>query len=74
MPRFERCRGKTACLETETGCERCRRSRAEIEYTRALIAQATEFVLQQGYDNTGEFAACLAEKIDKKVRHERAAN
>jgi hypothetical protein len=72
--RFERCRGKTACLETGTGCERCGRSREEIDATRALIAQATAFVVEQGYDNVGEFAAYLAERIEKKVRYQHPAN
>jgi len=74
MRRFERCRGRTACLETDSGCERCGRSRAEIDATRALIAQAAAFVLEQGYDNTGEFSAYLAEMIDRKVRHARNAD
>lgn len=74
MRRFERCRGKTLCLETETGCGRCGRGRDEIDTTRALIAQTAAFVRCQGYENVDEFVSYLAEKIAKQVRHERSAN
>ena len=72
MATFVRCRGKAYCLENEQGCRSCGRSHEEIETARALIARVSQFILEQDYDNAGEFADYLAEKVVKKVRHARA--
>lgn len=71
MASFVRCRGKAYCLENEQGCRVCGRNHEEIEATRALIARVAQFILEQDYDNAGEFANYLAEKVEKKVRHAR---
>ena len=71
MAQFVRCRGKAFCVETANGCRACGRSLHEIEATRSLVARATQLILELAYDNPGEFAAYLAEKIAKKVRHAR---
>ncbi len=72
MAHFERCRGKTLCIETAAGCVTCGRSQHEISMLRSLIDQAAGFALAQDYDNAAEFAAYLAEKIAKKVDPVRA--
>jgi hypothetical protein len=73
MSRFTPCKGKTACRDDGERCITCGRSFAEIERTRALIDALAEFALGQGYDNEEEFAAHVADKLVKKVRHRRAA-
>lgn len=72
MTRFVRCHGKTYCVEGTDGCRTCGRSHREIDTIRSLVAQAAHFILEQGYDNAGDFTSYLAEKIDRKVRHARA--
>ena len=71
MAQFVRCRGKAFCVETEDGCRTCGRSLREIEATRSLVAQTARFILEQDYDNVGEFTSYLAEKIARKVKHAR---
>jgi hypothetical protein len=71
MAEFVRCRGKAYCRENRQGCLTCGRSHHEIHTTRSLIAQATEFILEQHYDNADEFASYLAEKIAAKIRYTR---
>ena len=72
MAQFARCRGKAYCIENTQGCRGCGRSHSEIETFRSLVAQAAQFVLDQGYDDASEFASYLAEKIESKVRHARS--
>ena len=73
MSTFNPCKGKTACRDDGEKCLTCGRSFAEIEQTRNLIDALAEFVCAQGYDNVGEFAAYVAGKVEKKVRHRREA-
>ncbi|MDD5472264.1 MAG: hypothetical protein PHP05_10160 [Sideroxydans sp.] len=73
MSSFTPCKGKTACRDDGERCITCDRSFAEIEQTRALIDALADFALQQGYENVDEFAAYLADKLVKKVRHRRGA-
>jgi hypothetical protein len=68
---FTPCKGKTACRDDGERCITCGRSFAEIEQTRSLIDALAEFACAQGYDNIGEFAAYVADKVEKKVRHRR---
>lgn len=71
MAWFVRCRGKAYCIENEQGCRICGRRSEEIESTRALVAAVADFILAQDYDNAGEFAAYLAQKVEKRVEHAR---
>jgi hypothetical protein len=71
MSLFNPCKGKTACRDDGEKCLTCGRGFAEIEQTRKLIDALADFVCAQGYDNAGEFAAYVAGKVDKKVRHRR---
>jgi hypothetical protein len=71
MTWFVRCHGKAYCLEGADGCRTCSRSRREIDTIRSLVTQAANFILEQGYDNAGDFTSYLAEKIERKVRHAR---
>lgn len=70
---FSPCRGKTACRDDGARCLTCERDFAEIEATRALIDALADFALQQGYADVETFAAYVAEKAVKKVRHRRGA-
>jgi hypothetical protein len=71
MSTFNPCKGKTACRDDGEKCLTCGRSFAEIEQTRNLIDALAEFVCAQGYDNVNEFAAYVADKVEKKVKHRR---
>ncbi|MDD5390470.1 MAG: hypothetical protein PHD37_14085 [Gallionellaceae bacterium] len=71
MPTFTPCKGKTACRDDGERCITCGRSFAEIEQTRAMIDALADFALIQGYENIEEFAAYVAGKIEKKVKHRR---
>jgi hypothetical protein len=73
MSTFNPCKGKTACRDDGEKCLTCGRSFAEIEQTRNLIEALAEFVCAQGYDNAGEFAAYVADKTVKKIKHRREA-
>ena len=73
MNTFNPCKGKTACRDDGEKCLTCGRSFAEIEQTRNLIEALAEFVCAQGYDNAGEFAAYVADKTVKKIKHRREA-
>lgn len=69
--RFKPCQGKTACRDDGEVCLTCGRSFAEIERTRSLIDALADLAVQQGYDNIEDFAAYVAGKVVKKVRHRR---
>jgi len=71
MSVFNSCKGKTACRDDGEKCLTCDRSFAEIEQTRKLIDALADFTCAQGYDNVGEFAAYVASKVEKKVKHRR---
>jgi hypothetical protein len=66
---FNPCKGKTACRDDGEKCLTCGRSLGEIEQTRKLIDALAEFALTQGYDNVNQFAAYVADKLEKKVRY-----
>ncbi len=74
MNTFTPCKGKTACRDDGEKCLTCGRSFAEIEQTRSMIDALAEFVIAQGYENADEFAAYVADKVEKKVRHRRESN
>ena len=71
MSTFNPCKGKTTCRDDGEKCLTCGRSFAEIEQTRNLIDALAEFVCAQDYDNVNEFAAYVADKVEKKVKHRR---
>ncbi len=71
MSSFSPCKGKTACRDDGEKCLTCGRSFAEIEQTRSMIDALAEFVIAQGYENTGEFATYVADKVEKKVKYRR---
>lgn len=73
MSAFNPCKGKTACRDDGKQCLTCGRSFAEIEQTRNLIDALAEFACRQDYDNVGVFAAYVADKVEKKIRHRREA-
>jgi hypothetical protein len=69
VSRFTPCKGKTVCRDDGERCVTCGRSFAEIEQTRNLIDALAELSITRKYDNVGEFAAYVAGKVEKKVRH-----
>lgn len=71
MSQFKPCAGKTACRDDNVNCLVCGRSLQAIETTRKLIDGLAELALAEGYDNVDEFAAYVASKVVKKVRHRR---
>lgn len=71
MPTFTPCQGQTACRDDGERCITCGRSFPEIEQTRALIDALAAFAVQQEYENVEEFAAYVAGKVVKKVKHRR---
>jgi hypothetical protein len=71
MSLFTPCKGKTACRDDGERCLVCGRSFAEIARTRELIDALAELACAQDYGNVDEFAAYIARKLEKKVRHRR---
>ncbi len=71
MSTFTPCKGQTDCRDDGITCLTCGRSLAEVEQARNMIDSLAEFVIAQGYDNVGEFAAYVADKVEKKVRYRR---
>jgi len=72
MTTFTPCKGKTACRDDGETCLVCGRSLLEIERTRGLIDALAELALRQDYDNVDVFAAYIADKVTKKVKHRRS--
>ena len=71
MTTFTPCQGQTACRDDGATCLTCGRGLGEIEQTRKLIDALAELAVGQGYENVEEFAAYVASKVVKKVRHRR---
>jgi hypothetical protein len=72
MRPFTPCKGKTACRDDGERCLVCGRSFEEIGQTRLLIEAPAELACAQGYDNVDEFAAYVARKLGKVIRHRRS--
>lgn len=73
MKPFTPCRGKHLCQDNGSRCLVCNRDSEEIAETRRLIDALATLALSQEYDNVQEFAAYVAAKLEKKVRHRRGA-
>ena len=71
MRSFTPCKGKTACRDDGEKCLVCGRSFGEITRTRELIDALADLACAQSYDNIDAFAAYIARKVEKKVRHRR---
>ena len=74
MRMFTPCKGKTACRDDGEHCLVCGRSFAEIAQTRQLIDALADLACAQDYGNVDAFAAYIARKVEKKVRHRREGN
>jgi len=72
MTTFTPSKGKTACRDDSERCLTCGRSFVEIEQTRTLIDTLADFAIAQGNDNVEKFAAYVAGKVEKKVKHRRS--
>lgn len=71
MKTFTPCQGKTACRDDGRRCLTCGRDFPEIQQTRDLIDALAELAIHQDYVNVADFAAYVAKKVEKKVRHRR---
>jgi hypothetical protein len=71
MRPFTPCKGKTACRDDGEKCLVCGRGFEEIIQIRQLIDALADLACAQGYDNVDEFAAYIARKVEKKVKHRR---
>jgi len=71
MKAFTPCQGKTACRDDGQQCVTCGRGFPEIEQTRVLVDALAELAMTFDYGNVDEFAAYIAKKLEKKVRHRR---
>jgi hypothetical protein len=74
MRQFTPCKGKTACRDDGEKCLVCGRGLQEIEDTRRLIDALAELAISQDYENLGGFAAYVADKLEKKIRHRRESD
>ncbi|HNA80848.1 MAG TPA: hypothetical protein PLL19_14380 [Thiobacillaceae bacterium] len=72
MKTFTPCKGKDFCRDDGVQCFTCGRSVAEIMDTRRLIDELAKLALENDYANVDEFAAYIARKVEKKVRHHKA--
>lgn len=71
MRQFNPCKGKDACRDDGERCLTCGRKLTEVARTVFLINELSDFVIEQDYDNVDEFAAYIARKLVKKVKHRR---
>lgn len=71
MSLFTPCQGRTACRDDGERCLVCGRSFTEIVRTRELIDALADFACAQGYDNVDAFAAYVARRLEKTLRHRR---
>lgn len=71
MKSFKPCQGKTACRDDGQQCLTCGRTFPEIEQTRVLLDALADLAIRYDYANLDEFAAYIARKLEKKVRHRR---
>jgi len=68
---FNPCKGKDACRDDGERCLTCGRKLTEVARTVFLMNELSDFVIEQDYDNVDEFAAYIARKLVKKVKHRR---
>ena len=71
MSQFIPCQGKNACRDNETHCLTCQRSLKEIFKLRDLIAQLSALAIDYDYDNTADYAAYIAGKVQKSITYHR---
>lgn len=67
---FSPCRGGDNCTDTDP-CGGCRRSRAEIDATRDVIAAVVRHAQAMGYENVEEFTRFVGDKAAKRIRQAR---
>ncbi|MFP4280645.1 MAG: hypothetical protein ACLFQI_11695 [Halochromatium sp.] len=71
MPHFEPCHGKDACRDDGERCLTCGRPLNEIARLRAAIDELASLALDADYENDEEYAAYVARKLVKTIRHRR---
>lgn len=71
MARFTPCQGKTACRDDGRRCLTCGRTLDEIAWLRDLMDQLAGLAIEHGYENTDEYAAYIARKLQKMIDHRR---
>lgn len=71
MRQFNPCKGKDACHDDGERCLTCGRKLTEVARTVFLMNELSDFIVEQEYSNVDEFAAYIARKLVKKVKHRR---
>lgn len=71
MREFVPCKGKEYCRDDGETCLTCGRKLTEVARTVFLMNELSDFVMEQEYTNVDEFAAYIARKLVKKVKHRR---
>lgn len=71
MNRFVPCQGKTACRDDGERCLTCGRSLLEIQALREALEQLASLACEYDYQNSDEFSAYVARKLDKMITHRR---
>ena len=71
MRPFNPCKGKDACRDDGERCLTCGRKLTEVARLVFLMNELSDFVIEQEYSNVDEFAAYIARKLVKKVKHRR---
>jgi hypothetical protein len=71
MSQFTPCQGKTACRDDGERCLTCGRSFAEITRLRDALDQLATLALEYEYDNSADYSAYIARKLDKMIAYRR---
>lgn len=71
MSQFIPCQGKTACRDGTEGCLTCGRSFEEITRLRAALDELARLALDFDYENSADYSAYIARKLDKMIAHRR---
>lgn len=71
MARFTPCQGKTACRDDGEKCLTCGRSFEEIGKLRELMDELATLAMDFDYQNTDEYAAYIARKLEKTINYRR---
>jgi len=71
MGQFTPCQGKMACRDDGERCLTCNRHFDEITRLRDLLDQLANLALVYEYDNSAEYSAYVARKLDKLITHRR---
>ncbi len=72
MKAFTPCQGKHACRDDNVRCLTCGRDLQEIAQLRSLLDQLAQLAIDYDYENSDEYAAYVARKLEKMIAHRRS--